>query len=73
MNTKKMRRILEKIAQTKHTTPEQVRREMEHALAEAQASSDPLIQARWERIPHRGKEVTLEEFLEYTGNFLAQS
>ena len=51
MNRKKMHRILNQIAKSHQTTPENVRKEMEFALEEAQKSTDPAIQAKWAAIP----------------------
>ena len=70
MRKRTMKRILEQIALSNHTTPEIVQKEMQAALDEAQASTDPVIQARWNSIPHKGNRVTLEEFLEYAANRL---
>lgn len=44
---KKIDFILSRIAAEHHTTPENVRAEMEKALQEAQQSTDPEIQAKW--------------------------
>ena len=41
------------------------RKEMQKAMDLAMASKDPIIQARWARIPRSGEKVTLEEFVEY--------
>ena len=57
--------ILERIAKTEHTTKEHIRQEMQKAMDLAMASPDPLIQARWARIPKSGEKPTLEEFVEY--------
>jgi len=58
-------KIIKEIAKQHHTTPEQVRREMEAAMAEAKQSKNPAVQARWASIPHKGDEVTLEELIDY--------
>ena len=65
MSNRKMKRMLEQIARDNHTTPQVVRKEMQAALDEAQSCTDPIVQARWNSIPHKGNRVTLEEFLEY--------
>ena len=65
MSKRKMKRILEQIARDNYTTPQIVKKEMQAALDEAQSSTDPIIQARWNSIPHKGEKITLEEFLEY--------
>lgn len=38
---------------------------MQIAMDLAMASNDPVIQARWARIPKSGKKLTLEEFVEH--------
>ncbi|MBQ8237056.1 MAG: sporulation initiation factor Spo0A [Oscillospiraceae bacterium] len=73
MSKRRMRHILEQIASDHHTTPQEVRRQMQLALDEAQSCTDPVVQARWRSIPHKGKKVTLEEFLEYASNSLTLS
>ena len=65
-----LNKIIKQIAKQNHTTPEKVRREMESAIAEAKRSPDPAIQARWAAIPHKGTEVTLEEFLTYVAKIV---
>ena len=58
-------KIIKMIAKQHHTTPEHVRREMEAAMKEANRSKDSAVQVRWNAIPHKGEEVTLEEFINY--------
>lgn len=65
MRNHKLKIILEELARKNHTTPEQIRKEMQFAIKEGQKSRDPFIQARWAAIPRKGKELTLEEFVEY--------
>ena len=65
MQKDKFESILEQIARKEHTTKAHVRQEMQKARDLAMASSDPLIQARWARIPKAGERLTLEEFVEY--------
>ena len=65
MDSPKVKRILEQIAQKEHTTAAEVRREIMEALAEAQRSPDPAVQARWAAVPRRGKEPTLDEIVDY--------
>ena len=61
--------IIKQIAKTHHTTPTQVRRQMEAAIEEAKRSKDPAVQARWAAIPHKGDEVTLEDLINYIASF----
>ena len=58
-------KIIKQIAKQHHTTPEHVRREIEVAMKQAKRSRDPAVQARWNAIPHKREEVTLEEFINY--------
>ena len=69
---KKIDFILSRIAAEHHTTPENVRAEMEKALQEAQQSTDPEIRAKWALISRKGSHLTLEEFLDYAGNYLTR-
>jgi len=66
-------KIIKKIAKQHHTTPEQVRREMEAAMEEAKRSHDPAVQARWNAIPHKGEDVTLEEPIHYIATISKRS
>ena len=70
MSKRRMRRMLEQIARDNHITPQEVRKQMQVALDEAQSCPDPVVQAKWRSIPHKGEKVTLEEFLEYASNSL---
>ena len=65
MDTQKLDRILAQIAKDHHTTVKEVRREMILAMREGQSCTDPEVRARWARIPKKGDELTLEEFVEY--------
>ena len=65
MKQNKFEAILAQIAQKEHTTKDHVRQEMHKAMDLALASQDPLIQARWARVPKSGEKPTLEEFVEY--------
>lgn len=65
MKRDKFDTILEQIAKKEHTTKAHVRQEMQKAMDLAMASPDPVIQARWARIPKAGEKLTLEEFVAY--------
>ena len=65
MKKHKFDSILEQIAKKEHTTKEHVRQKMQKAMDLAMTSTDPVIQARWARIPKSGDKLTLEEFVEY--------
>lgn len=71
MTKQEMDRLLMQLAEMEHTTPEEVRREMQMGLDEALNNPDPVIRARWETIPRRGERVTLEEFIEYMAAILS--
>lgn len=57
--------IFERIAQEEETTVEEVRANIEAALAAGKESTDPEIQARWAAVPHEGDQPTLNEILTY--------
>lgn len=64
--------IIQQIANSHHTTPENVRHEMQLAMEEGQKSADPSIQAMWNAIPRKGKKLTLEEFISYLATQITQ-
>ena len=68
MIKKRFDRIIRKMAAESNTPPEQIRMEMQQAMDEAMQNPDPIIQARWKKIPRKGKELTLEEFVEYVAS-----
>ena len=61
----KIQKILKQLAIENHTTPEVIRMEMQAAMEEGMKNPNPMIQAQWKQIPHKGTEPTLEEFMEY--------
>lgn len=65
MTKEKMDDILRFMAQEEKCTPEEVRREIELVLEEAQSDAQPILRQRWQEIPHKGEKVTPEEFLDY--------
>ncbi|MBO7184181.1 MAG: sporulation initiation factor Spo0A [Oscillospiraceae bacterium] len=65
MSNNKFEEILIQIAKKNHSTPENVRKEMQYAMDMAMASSDPAVQARWATVPRKGERPTLEEFVCY--------
>ena len=69
MDSPKLRRILEQIAQRENTTVKEVRREILGVMEEGQRNPDPTVQAAWAAIPRKGKELTLEEFVEYLARY----
>ena len=68
MDSPKLKRILEQVAQREHTTVAQVRKEILAAMEEGQKNPDPAVQAAWAAIPRRGQKLTLEEFVVYLIN-----
>ena len=65
MESLKFQRMLEQIARRHNTTVEEVRCQMQLSMDEAQKCSDPAVQARWNAIPRKGAQLTLEEFVDY--------
>ena len=65
MHEKQLHKILETIARNNNTSTENVRKEMLSAMKMGQSSKDSKVQAKWESIPRKGAELTLEEFLDY--------
>lgn len=68
MRNQEFERVLERIAMDNHTTIEEVRKEMIIAMKDGQSCPDPVVRARWARIPKKGNELTLEEFVEFLLN-----
>lgn len=62
--------ILEAIAISHHTTVDQVRKEILFVMEDAQQCEDPLVQARWARIPRSGEKPTVEELITYITDIL---
>lgn len=65
MPVNKWESVLKQIAQTHNTTVETIRQEMLSAMEEGQKCPDADVRKQWQKIPHKGKELTLEEFLDY--------
>jgi hypothetical protein len=57
--------ILQQIAAINSTSPAEVRRQMESAMASALQNPDPTVQQMWNSIPRKGNTPTLDEFMEY--------
>lgn len=58
MNTKE---IFEKVAKQNHTTPEEVRAEIQKAIDAGFDNPDPKIQEEWKKMKIKGKRPTPEE------------
>lgn len=52
-------------AQIHGTTERAVRQEIQRAMDIARRSPDPKVQKIWASIPRKGKEVTVEELIEW--------
>lgn len=63
MNTLHMNKILQQIAAQHGTTPEQVYADMECALEAGRRSTDPAVQAEWDKIPSRGEQPDLQDVI----------
>jgi len=70
MQNSEIERVLRQIAKENHMTYEEVRKEIQVSIDIAQASKDPVVQARWASIPRKGEKVTTEEFIEHMAKFL---
>lgn len=68
MDSPKLKRILEQIAQREHTSTSEVRKEILALMDEGQRNPDPAVQAAWAAIPRKGATLTLEEFVAYLAN-----
>lgn len=55
--------ILKRVAQENHTSPEDVRREIDAAIQAGLANTDPAVQAAWQSVPHEGDTPTAEELI----------
>lgn len=53
------------VAQIHGTTERAVRQEIQRAMDIAMKSPDPKVQKIWASIPRKGKEVTVEELIEW--------
>ena len=65
MNTSDAARVIKNLARQNGVSVGEYRREIELALADSMASSDPAVQAYWAGIPRKGKRPTLEEVAVY--------
>jgi len=63
MNTRQARKILQAVALKNGVSVEEVRQEIENAIAEAQNSQDPEVIAYWKAFPSRGEFPTPEEVI----------
>ena len=63
MNKKKISRSLKKIADRDGKSVDEVRRDIEQVISEAESNPDPKIQAFWSSVPSKGDKPTVEEVI----------
>ena len=68
MSKTDINKVLSQLAKAHNTTVSNVRKEIKDAMRIARSNPDPAIQARWNSIPHKGPELTVEEFIMYMIN-----
>ena len=73
MNIKKAEEALEKVAQINGVSSEEVRREIEIAIAMARKNPDPEIQTFWASIPYKGAFPTPEEVILHIAKVVSTS
>ena len=61
----KEKTALQKAAKKNGVLVNEIRKEIEMALATAMQSPDPNVQAYWKSIPHKGTKPTPEEVIRY--------
>lgn len=59
------RNVLKQVAKQHGTSERYVRQEIQRAIDIAMRSPDPKVQKIWASIPRKGKEVTVEELIEW--------
>lgn len=62
MNTKE---IFEKVAKQNHTTPEEVRRDIQKAINAGFDDPNPKVQEEWKKMNFKGERPTPEEVIAY--------
>lgn len=65
MQKKKLDAILKRIAISHGVTVQEVRKEIQEAMEAGQRSEDSKVREIWDKIPQKGQELTLEEFLDF--------
>jgi len=69
---RKAQRAIRQIARSQGITEAEVRAEMEIAMLEGYNSTDPAVQAEWAKAPFGGHVPTIEEFVAWCVNRLAE-
>lgn len=59
------RRAIQEVAKRSGVSEATVRREIEAVITAARKNPDPLVRARWRRVPCAGRYPTPEELIEY--------
>ena len=65
MQNRKFQKMLKDVAQFEGISVKQAYERLQDTINAAQQDPDPIVQARWKSIPHKGKQVTVEKFFEY--------
>ena len=65
MAKKKFQNMLREVARREGISVRQAYKLMQEAIDAGQQNPNPIIQARWQMIPHKGERVTVEEFFDY--------
>ncbi len=65
MAKNKFQNMLREVARREGISVRQAYKLMQETINAGQQNPNPIIQARWQAIPHKGERVTLEEFFEY--------
>lgn len=70
MKKQNHKKILRQIAKKYGVSVKEVAQEIDFALSQAQASPDPIVQANWASIPHKGERPTTAEAIVYAANMV---
>lgn len=57
--------FFERLAEERHTTAEDIRRQIASRIEDGMNDPDPVLRAQWEKIPRAGEIPTPEEWLRY--------
>ncbi len=64
---------LNEVARNHGITLDEVRKEIDDAIAEARSCPDPIVQAKWKEIPCAGEVPTAEEVMVYVLEKMGQT
>ena len=65
MQKDKFNTMLQDVAQFQGVSVKEAYRLLQETINAAQQNPDPMVQMRWQMIPHKGTTVTVEEFFAY--------